>query len=81
MMTPQEKRDQFRSIVEGIDKLIADGVQDGFQRTVSIGGVYFTYASLADLLKLRDKYVGELAAAEAEINHVKGRYRLPIFMP
>lgn len=81
MMTPQEKRDRFRSIVEGIDKLIADGVQDGFQRTVSIGGVSFTYASLADLLKLRDKYVGELAAVEAEINHVKGRYRLPIFMP
>ena len=53
MMTPQEKRDQYRTIVEGIDKLIADGVQDGFQKTVSIGGVSFTYASLADLLKLR----------------------------
>jgi len=81
MMTPQEKKEQYRKIVEGIDKLIADGVQDGFQRTVSIGGVSFTYASLADLLKLRDKYVGELAAVEAEINHVRGRYRLPIFMP
>ena len=81
MITPQEKRDQFRSIVEGIDKLIAAGVDDGFQRTITIGGVSFSYASLADLLKLRDRYVGELAAVEAEINHVKGRYRLPIYMP
>ena len=80
-MTPQEKKEQFQKIVEGIDKLIAAGVEDGFQRTVSIGGVSFTYASLADLLKLRDRYAGELAAVEAEINHVRGRYRLPIYMP
>jgi len=80
-MTPQEKKEQFQKIVDGIDALIAAGVDDGFQRTVSIGGVSFSYASLADLLKLRDRYAGELAAVEAEINHVKGRYRLPIYMP
>ena len=80
-MTPQEKREQFKSIVDGIDKLIADGVKDGFQKTVSIGGVSFSYASLSDLLKLREKYVGELAAVEAEISKARGRYRLPIYMP
>jgi len=80
-MTPQQKKEKYQAIVDGIDTLIAAGVIDGFQRTVSLGGVSFTYASLADLLKLRDKYVGELAAIEAAINNIRGRYRLPIHMP
>lgn len=80
-MTPQQKKEQFEAIIDRIDNIIAEGVKDGFQNTVSVGGISFSYASLGELLKTRDKYVGELAAVEATINNVRGRYRLPIQMP
>ncbi len=80
-MTPQQKKEQFEAIIDRIDNIIAEGVEDGFQKTVAVGGISFSYASLAELLKTRDKYVGELAAVEAKINGVRGRYRLPLVMP
>jgi nucleoside permease NupC len=80
-MTPQQKKEQFEAIIDRIDNIIAEGVEDGFQMTVAVGGISFSYASLAELLKTRDKYVGELAAVEAKINGVRGRYRLPLVMP
>ena len=80
-MTPEQKKLLYETIIDRIDQIIADGVEDGFQKTVAVGGISFSYASIAELLKTRDKYVGELAAVEAKINGVRGRYRLPLVMP
>ena len=54
----------YSQTLEKIDELIADYVEDGGQHITSINGVTFQYASLADLLRLRQHYA-QLAAMES----------------
>ncbi len=53
----------YSQTLEKIDELIADYVADGAQHITSINGVTFQYASLADLLKLRQHFA-QMAAIE-----------------
>ena len=65
--TQNREPSHAEKMLAAVEKAIDAYAEGGGQRTLSIGGVTFTYASLADLLRLKSYY-------QAEVRKEKGAH-------
>ena len=71
----EEEKIDYGRVVDKIDRLLANYAgEGGGQRTVSIGGVSFAYASIADLLRIRAHFKALADAEEAKTSPKRVRH-------
>lgn len=69
----------YQAAVDRIDEMLLSYVEGGGQRTATIGGVSFTYASVADLMRLRAHFAALAARhSPARVTHYAINTRLRV---
>ena len=71
---------KLKQRLETVEKVIAEYEATGGQRTTSIGGASFSYASLKELTDRRDDLVREIEAAETATKNRKS-YKITMILP